>query len=72
MSAIGKVEWNEQEASFAKYAVGKTIDEVTSKNYKNPHNESGTVEVPGCTITMEDFAVAIGNSFTNKSGLTAK
>ena len=59
MSAIGKVEWNEQEASFAKYAVGKTIDEVTSKNYKNPHNESGTVEVPGCTMSQSNFTTAL-------------
>ena len=67
-----KMEWYNQANNFAKYTVGKTIDEVTSKNYKSHYNKDGAVEVPGCTITMEDFAVAIGKSATNKSGLTAK
>lgn len=65
-------EWFTQADNFAKYAKGKVASEIAGKTYKSHHNETGTVEVPGCTITMEDFAVAIGKSFTNKSGLTAK
>ena len=65
-------EWFTQADNFAKYAKGKVASEIAGKTYKSHHNENGTVEVPGCTITMEDFAVAIGKSFTNKSGLTAK
>ena len=65
-------EWFTQADNFAKYAKGKVASEIAGKTYKSNHNANGTVEVPGCTITMEDFAVAIGNSFTNKSGLTAK
>lgn len=62
-----KMEWYNQANNFAKYAKGKIASEIAGKSYKN-----GTVEVPGCTITMEGFAVAIGKSATNKSGLTAK
>lgn len=65
-------EWFTQADNFAKYAKGKIASEIAGKSYKSNHNENGTVEVPGCTITMEDFAVAIGKSATNKSGLTAK
>ena len=65
-------EWFTQADNFAKYAKGKIASEIAGKTYKSNHNPNGTVEVPGCTITMEDFAVAAGNSFTNKSGLTAK
>ncbi len=65
-------EWFTQADNFAKYAKGKIASEIAGKSYKSNHNPNGTVEVPGCTITMEDFAVAAGNSFTNKSGLTAK
>ena len=65
-------EWFTQADNFAKYAKGKVASEIAGKTYKSNHKPEGTVEVPGCTITMEDFAVAIGNSFTNKSGLTAK
>ncbi len=65
-------EWFTQADNFAKYAKGKVASEIAGKTYKSNYNANGTVEVPGCTITMEDFAVAIGNSFTNKSGLTAK
>ena len=54
-----KMEWYNQAANFAKYSVGKTIDEVTSKNYKNPYNETGTVEVPGCTISQTNFTTAL-------------
>lgn len=67
-----KMEWYNQANNFAKYAKGKIASEIAGKTYKSNHNANGTVEVPGCTITMEDFAVAIGKSFTNKSGLTAK
>ncbi len=67
-----KMEWYNQANNFAKYAKGKIASEIAGKSYKSKHNENGTVEVPGCTITMEDFAVAIGKSATNKSGLTAK
>lgn len=52
-------EWYNQAASFAKYTVGKTIDEVTSKNYKDPHGGSGTDEVPGCTISLTNFTTAL-------------
>lgn len=52
-------EWYNQAASFAKYTVGKTIDEVTSKNYKDPHSGSGTDEVPGCTISLTNFTTAL-------------
>lgn len=65
-------EWFTQADNFAKYAKGKIASEIAGKSYKSNHNPNGTVEVPGCTITMEGFAVAAGNSFTNKSGLTAK
>lgn len=67
-----KMEWYNQANNFAKYAKGKIASEIAGKSYKSNHNPDGTVEVPGCTITMEDFAVAIGKSATNKSGLTAK
>ncbi len=67
-----KMEWYNQANNFAKYAKGKIASEIAGKSYKSNHNKNGTVEVPGCTITMEDFAVAIGKSATNKSGLTAK
>ena len=67
-----KMEWYNQANNFAKYAKGKIASEIAGKTYKSNHNANGTVEVPGCTITMEDFAVAIGKSATNKSGLTAK
>lgn len=67
-----KMEWYNQANNFAKYAKGKVASEIAGKTYKSNHNANGTVEVPGCTITMEDFAVAIGKSATNKSGLTAK
>ena len=67
-----KMEWYNQANNFAKYAKGKIASEIAGKSYKSSYNPNGTVEVPGCTITMEDFAVAIGKSATNKSGLTAK
>lgn len=67
-----KMEWYNQANNFAKYAKGKIASEIAGKSYKSNHNKNGTVEVPGCTITMEGFAVAIGKSATNKSGLTAK
>ena len=67
-----KMEWYNQANNFAKYAKGKIASEIAGKSYKSNHNKNGTVEVPGCTITMEDFAAAIGKSATNKSGLTAK
>ena len=65
-------EWFTQADNFAKYAKGKVASEIAGKSYKSKHNENGTIEVPGCTITMEDFATAISKSATNKSGLTAK
>lgn len=67
-----KMEWYNQANNFAKYAKGKIASEIAGKSYKSNYNKNGTVEVPGCTITMEDFAAAIGKSATNKSGLTAK
>lgn len=67
-----KMEWYNQANNFAKYAKGKIASEIAGKSYKSNQNKNGTVEVPGCTITMEDFAAAIGKSATNKSGLTAK
>ncbi|MEI3536409.1 MAG: hypothetical protein V8R16_06670 [Bacilli bacterium] len=67
-----KMEWYNQANNFAKYAKGKIASEIAGKSYKPNLNHDGTVEVPGCTINMEDFAVAIGKSATNKSGLTAK
>lgn len=65
-------EWFTQADNFAKYAKGKVASEIAGKSYKSKHNDKGTVEVPGCTITMEDFATAISKSATNKSGLKAK
>lgn len=65
-------EWFTQADNFAKYAKGKIASELAGKSYKSSHNENGTIEVPGCTITMEGFATAISKSATNKSGLTAK
>ena len=65
-------EWFTQADNFAKYAKGKVASEIAGKSYKSEHNDKGTVEVPGCTITMEDFATAISKSATNKSGLKAK
>lgn len=67
-----KMEWYNQANNFAKYAKGKIASELAGKSYKSNHNKNGTIEVPGCTITMEDFATAISKSATNKSGLTAK
>lgn len=67
-----KMEWYNQANNFARYAKGKVASEIASQSYKSVENSNGKVEVAGCTITMEDFAVAIGKSFTNKSGLTAK
>lgn len=67
-----KMEWYNQANNFARYAKGKIASEIAGKSYKSSHNENGTIEVPGCTITMEDFATAISKSATNKSGLKAK
>lgn len=67
-----KMEWYNQANNFARYAKGKIASEIAGKSYKSNHNENGTIEVPGCTITMEDFATAISKSATNKSGLKAK
>ena len=65
-------EWFTQANSFAIYAKGKVASEIANQSYKSNHNKDGKVEVAGCTITMEGFAVAIGKSATNKSGLKAK
>lgn len=67
-----KMEWYNQANNFARYAKGKIASEIAGKSYKSSHNENGTIEVPGCTITMEGFATAISKSATNKSGLKAK
>ena len=67
-----KMEWYNQANNFARYAKGKIASEIANQSYKSSHNKDGKVEVAGCTITMEDFAVAIGKSATNKSGLKAK
>lgn len=67
-----KMEWYNQANNFARYAKGKIASEIAGKSYKSNHNPKGTVEVAGCTITMEDFATAISKSATNKSGLKAK
>lgn len=67
-----KMEWYNQANNFARYAKGKIASEIAGKSYKSSRNENGTIEVPGCTITMEDFATAISKSATNKSGLKAK
>ena len=72
MSTAPQGEWYKQANSFANYAKGKVASEIAGKSYKSNHNENGTIEVPGCTITMEDFATAISKSATNKSGLKAK
>lgn len=67
-------EWFNQANSFARYATGKNVS-VLQKNlgkYKSAENKSGTVEVAGCTINMDDFATSIIKSNTNKSGLKAK
>lgn len=67
-----KMEWYNQANNFARYAKGKIASEIAGKSYKSNHNPKGTVEVAGCTITMEGFATAISKSATNKSGLKAK
>ena len=67
-----KMEWYNQANNFARYAKGKIASEIAGKSYKSNNNPKGTVEVAGCTITMEDFATAISKSATNKSGLKAK
>lgn len=67
-----KMEWYNQANNFARYAKGKIASEIAGKSYKSNYNHKGTVEVAGCTITMEDFATAISKSATNKSGLKAK
>ena len=52
-------EWNVQAANFAKYTVGKTIDEVTSKNYKSHYNKDGTEVVAGCSISQTNFTTSL-------------
>ena len=67
-------EWFTQANSFAAYAKNKNVS-VLQENlgkYKSVENESGTVEIAGCTINMDDFATSIVKSNTNKSGLKAK
>ncbi len=58
-SSAAEGEWNVQAASFARYTVGKTIDEVTSKNYKNHYNKNGTEVVTGCSISQTNFTTAL-------------
>lgn len=52
-------EWYVQAGNFAKYTVGKTISEVTSKNYKNAYNPNGTEIVSGCSISQTNFTTAL-------------
>lgn len=52
-------EWYVQAGNFAKYTVGKTISEVTSKNYKNAYNPDGTEIVSGCSISQTNFTTAL-------------
>ncbi len=58
-SSATEGEWNVQAASFARYTVGKTIDEVTSKNYKSHYNKDGTEVVTGCSISQTNFTTAL-------------
>ncbi len=58
-SSAAEGEWNVQAASFARYTVGKTIDEVTSKNYKSHYNKDGTEVVTGCSISQTNFTTAL-------------
>lgn len=58
-SSAAEGEWNVQAASFARYTVGKTIDEVTSKNYKSQYNKDGTEVVTGCSISQTNFTTAL-------------
>lgn len=62
-SAYGSssLEWWEQTAKFEKYCLNKTIEDVTSKNYKNSYNQSGTEVVDGCTISQGNFVNALKN-----------
>lgn len=59
MSAIGKTEWNKQANAFSAYINGKTIEEAASANYKNTHNDSGTVVIEGCTMSQANFTTAL-------------
>lgn len=75
MSKAPEGEWYKQANSFARYATGKNVSvlqENLGKYKGTEHNKEGTVEVSGCTISMDDFATSIVKSNTNKSGLKAK
>lgn len=68
-SAYGSssLEWWEQTAKFEKYCLNKTIEDVTSKNYKNNYNQSGTEVVDGCTISQGNFVNALKNITDTKT-----
>ncbi len=57
MSAIGKVEWNEQAAAFDKTLVGKTASEFASFADEKG-NGTGDLATAGCTIVVSDMIKA--------------
>jgi ribosomal protein L7Ae-like RNA K-turn-binding protein len=63
-SSIGK-EWNEQAAAFAKYAAGKTVDEVKGVAVNEEGVPSDAELSSSVTVHVGDFIAVIEKGFTN-------
>lgn len=64
-------EWNVQTAAFQTYTLGKTIDEVVSKNYQSHYNPEGTEVVAGCSISAGNFVGSLKTITDTKTFTTS-
>lgn len=70
-SKIGK-EWNEQADAFAKYVLGKTVDEVKKIAVDNQGYATEPDLTSSVTIHVTDFISAVEKAVTNAKDLGAK
>ena len=70
-SAIGK-EWNEQANAFAKYCIGKTLQEVKGIAINNEGNAADADLAASVTVHITDFVAAVATAVENATDLGAK
>ena len=65
VSELG-LEVDTQIENFAAYCVGKTVEEVASKNYVSHYNPTGTTTIEGCSISVGGYVAALQKAYSVK------
>ena len=70
VSELG-LEVDAQIENFAAYCVGKTVEEIASKNYVSYYNPTGTTTIEGCSISVGGYVAALQKAYSVKKDVVS-